>query len=595
MSILVSIEKLLSGKFVEGSRMEFKQGWNPKTILRSLCAFANDFENEGSGYIILGVDEDNGKAIRPVKGFDSSKFDKVQKELLGLCNLIEPSYVPRLSLEKIDKKHVLVIWAPSGNNRPYKVPDDVLAKNKKYNYRIRQFSSTVVPNTDQEMELIQLTAKLPFDDRVNTLRSINELSFGLMREHLSKTDSKLFDESASMSKAELANHMNLCQGANEHLFPKNIGLLMFSEEPTVFFKGAKIEVVVFPEGLSGKNFEEQFFTGPIQNQLLNVLSFFKNQVIKSKVIKYEGKAESDTIFNYPYLAIEEALSNAVYHRNYELLEPIEIRVLPTSIEIISYNGVDPSLRQADFDKGVIRKRRYRNRRIGEFLKELGLTEGRGTGIPTMQNVLNLNGSPAAIFDTDEPNRSSLVVEIQIHSEFLGTENNTPGLDSLLDNSGSLIGSLINQLSSRQKQILRLISKNNSFSKRLLSDVFNISSTAIQLDLSKLLDLSMIERIGGTRGTWQISLSNKDLIQLDSLLDSSSSLIGSLINNFSDRQTQILTLLKANKKLTKPGLANQLNVSPSIIQKELNILKQLGLITRQGGTRGHWKVNNMIKN
>jgi len=26
-------------------------------------------------------------------------------------------------------------------------------------------------------------------------------------------------------------------------------------------------------------------------------------------------------------------------------------------------------------------RRYRNRRIGEFLKELNLTEGRSTGIP----------------------------------------------------------------------------------------------------------------------------------------------------------------------------------------------------------------------
>ncbi len=28
-------------------------------------------------------------------------------------------------------------------------------------------------------------------------------------------------------------------------------------------------------------------------------------------------------------------------------------------------------------------RRYRNRRVGEFLKELEMTEGRGTGIPKM--------------------------------------------------------------------------------------------------------------------------------------------------------------------------------------------------------------------
>ncbi len=57
MSILVSIENLLSGNFVEGARMEFKEGWNPTAVLRSVCAFANDFENEGSGYIVIGVAE----------------------------------------------------------------------------------------------------------------------------------------------------------------------------------------------------------------------------------------------------------------------------------------------------------------------------------------------------------------------------------------------------------------------------------------------------------------------------------------------------------------------------------------------------------
>ena len=77
MSILISIENLLSGKFVEGTRMEFKEGWNPKVVMRSICAFANDFENEGSGYIIIGVEEENGMPKRPVFGFQPEQFDKV--------------------------------------------------------------------------------------------------------------------------------------------------------------------------------------------------------------------------------------------------------------------------------------------------------------------------------------------------------------------------------------------------------------------------------------------------------------------------------------------------------------------------------------
>lgn len=43
---------------------------------------------------------------------------------------------------------------------------------------------------------------------------------------------------------------------------------------------------------------------------------------------------------------------------------------------------------------------YRNRRLGEFLKELDLTEGRSTGIPTIQDGLVKNGSPRATFETD---------------------------------------------------------------------------------------------------------------------------------------------------------------------------------------------------
>ncbi len=43
MSILINIEDLLSCKIVEGPRIEFKEGWNPIAIMRTVCAFANDF------------------------------------------------------------------------------------------------------------------------------------------------------------------------------------------------------------------------------------------------------------------------------------------------------------------------------------------------------------------------------------------------------------------------------------------------------------------------------------------------------------------------------------------------------------------------
>ncbi|HAV34700.1 MAG TPA: hypothetical protein DCX79_22095 [Planctomycetaceae bacterium] len=102
-----------------------------------------------------------------------------------------------------------------------------------------------------------------------------------------------------------------------------------------------------------------------------------------------------------FAAVEEAVVNAVYHRSYEQPEPVEVRVSPDRIEVVSYPGPDVSIRMAALNGGRFVARRYRNRRIGDFLKELDLTEGRCTGIPTMRSAMAENGSPPPGFATDE--------------------------------------------------------------------------------------------------------------------------------------------------------------------------------------------------
>ena len=68
MALPINIEDLLKKNRIESDRIEFKKGWNPTTIYHSVCAFANDIDNIGGGYIIIGVEEENGIAKRPVCG-----------------------------------------------------------------------------------------------------------------------------------------------------------------------------------------------------------------------------------------------------------------------------------------------------------------------------------------------------------------------------------------------------------------------------------------------------------------------------------------------------------------------------------------------
>ena len=55
-----------------------------------------------------------------------------------------------------------------------------------------------------------------------------------------------------------------------------------------------------------------------------------------------------------------------------------MRINRQCIRVLSFPGADPSIPQKEVDAGRLLTRRYRNRRIGEFLKELDFTEGRGT-------------------------------------------------------------------------------------------------------------------------------------------------------------------------------------------------------------------------
>ena len=52
MALHINIEELLNGNAVENNRLDFKEGWNPDSIYRTICAFANDFEDTGAGIII---------------------------------------------------------------------------------------------------------------------------------------------------------------------------------------------------------------------------------------------------------------------------------------------------------------------------------------------------------------------------------------------------------------------------------------------------------------------------------------------------------------------------------------------------------------
>ena len=416
MNLPININDLLTARTVEWERLEFKAGWNPEAVLHTMCAFANDFHNLGGGYIIIGVEEDNGRPVLPPVGLPVKQLDDIQKEIVALGHRMAPYYHPIIAPCEINGRHILVLWAAGGQTRPYKAPVSLAKGEREFAYYIRKGSVTVRARHQDETELMSLAATVPFDDRMNRSASLDDLDLGLIRAYLKQVKSDLFRESVEMDFVRLCRQMNIVDGPDESVQPKNAGLMFFNDAPSQFFPQTQIDVVHFPEGLGADSFTEKTFKGPLHTLLQNALSHIRSIVIEEKVVKHSDRPEADRFFNYPFPAIEEALCNAVYHRSYEIREPVEVRILPAAITIGSFPGPDRSIREQDMREFRFLSRRYRNRRVGEFLKELEMTEGRGTGIPKMLREIEKNGSPEPIFHTDD-DRTFFLVEFPVHPVF----------------------------------------------------------------------------------------------------------------------------------------------------------------------------------
>ena len=556
MALPINIEDLLKKRKVEGSRIEFKKGWNPTDVYRSICAFANDFDNLGGGYILVGVEEKNGIAS-PVAGINVDAVDGILKQMVGFNNMLDPYYLPRTSVEEVDGKPILVIWVPSGVNRPYAVPSDVLAKAKQMKYYIRSGSSSIVAKGEVLEELRDMANRVPFDDRPNPNIAMSDISMVLLRDYLAKIGSKLEASLFTQPLTQTLEQMDLMDGPTENRMIKNVAAMMFCEHPEKFFKYTQIDIVTFPEGRTNgpNNFSETTIRGSVPQLINGALTYLKNNIIREFVVKQRDVPESIRYFNYPVQALEEIIVNSLYHRDYQLYEPIEISIEPEGIHILSFPGPDRTISNVAIKEGDrLISRRYRNRRLGDFLKEMDLTEGRSTGIPTVQDELQKNGSPRATIETNDE-RSFINVFVPIH-EGCGDKVILNDTENILDTKGET-----KNVTKESECVTKDVTKENkNVTKADVQGVTKSISKRKSKNVTKDLTVDVIK---------EPQYVTKEL---------------------SERQEIIISLIRQNPLVTTQEMSLKIGVVSRTIKRDIKDLQSKGIITREGGRKeGRWVI------
>lgn len=301
--------------------------------------------------------------------------------------------------------------------------------------------------------------------------------------------------------------MELYTSPKENRLLRNVAAMMFCENQNKFFPYTQIDVVTFPNGKmkAPNNFTEVTFKGSVPQMIKQTMDYIKSNVLKEHVRKVSGRQEAERFWNYPYDAIEEAVVNSVYHRDFLPHEPIEITIEPSGISILNCSGPDRSISKEDIAKGdMLKSRRYRNRRLGDFLKELDLTEGRSTGVPTIQTKLAENGSPRAIFETTD-DRLTFLVTIPVR-EGSGESSET---DMLSSERGSERKAKSSERSMETKDlIIDIIKQDPHITAAEIAMQLNMSSRGVEKQIRKLRELGKIKRTGGRfGGYWEIVILN----------------------------------------------------------------------------------------
>ena len=414
----VNIDDLLHCRSVESERVEFKASWDPHTTgfqaLRTICAFANDYHNLNGGYVVIGVGERAGRAALPPSGLSAGEIESAQKWLRGHCNRLDPSYQPVLSPETVGNRHILVVWAPASEMRPHRAPGTDKGAGR---YWIRLGAETIDAERRGDLlrGLVEQTARVPWDDRRAPDARLEDLREAKVREYLRNVRSGLLDDP---DEKNIYRRMRLTKKVNDHEVPRNASLLFFSKDPTEWFRGAKIEVVQFAADRAGDVQEERTFGGSLVDQLRDCLNYIEN-LSAFHLQKQQHRIRARSWVSYPLPALRETLVNAVYHRSYDVdqPEPTKVYLYPGRIEVISYPGPVPGIeRRHLLPNADVPPAPARNRRIGEFLKELQLAEQRLTGLRKVFRAMEANGSPAPRFDFDEQ-RTLFQAILPAHPEY----------------------------------------------------------------------------------------------------------------------------------------------------------------------------------
>lgn len=355
------------------------------------------------------------------------------------------------------------------------------------------------------------------EDQPQVGSTIDDLDMDKAAAYLTMLDETNDDRSTTsdspQTRLAILGLLRTITGGGETLHPTAAALLLFGKQPQKYMPQSSVKLARFRgTDVDGIIVDRKEVFGTLDKIIENTARFVSNNM---RVLARIENLYREDVPEYPIVAVREAISNALAHRDYGITgQKVSLRMFDDRLEIESPGGLAGPVTLANLGQ----KRYSRNPLLARLMYELRLIEEMGTGIRRMRKTLAEIGSPPPSFITDEssflatlparpmpeivaptppvatppePTRSPATVE---HPTFEITELNRAEYFTLLQSN-------LNERQARGMLYAREKGRLINREYRLVNP--EITDETARLDLLSLVDKGYLLRIGDKKGAYYL--------------------------------------------------------------------------------------------
>ncbi|MBR1754712.1 putative DNA binding domain-containing protein [bacterium] len=415
----------------ECNTVEYKQA-ETDTLYKTVSAFANT----DGGCIILGVTDD-----KEIVGIDlcDNKQEQIVNKIADNTGIL-----PNVELAEIDGKQILKITIDKSSNP--------------IAYRGRYYKR--VGNTSREIpkeELKTLFLKnVSWDSQTNKC-TIDDIDEETVRKFINKAikEDRIIEDVKDYTVEDILTHLELIIDDKY----TNASILLFGKNPQKLFRNATVRIGLFKGNYEDTIISDKEITGNLFNQVQETENAIKSLINKRAEIK---DFERKDIWDYPIVALREAILNALIHRDYfDISANTQIKIFDDCIWFYNTGELFGGLTIEQLNNPH-HSSKSRNPLLMNVMYKAKLVEQFGTGINRMNVACLKQGIP------------------------------TPKLD--ISSSGFVLtmDKGYKNINDRQKVALEYVVQNEYITNGIYQEINNCSRDISKRDLKKLVDLGIFE-------------------------------------------------------------------------------------------------------